>query len=205
MARAKTRTKPNLDEQELLEGVEEDELEEEIYDDEEEAVEAAPSGTVLTDSRARRKRKRGEFVETVADGSRTEKKNRATPSIREQRSRGGVVQVRGFERLMKRIPLLGSLVLGLSEYFRGVSAEMQKVTWPTREETLRLTRMVIAVTLVFSITLGALDLFYGWWFQQALDDSDVMIFLGIGAGVLAVGGLGFWLAFIRQSDTPQPY
>ena len=37
-------------------------------------------------------------------------------------------------------------------------SELRRVTWPTREETLRLTIMVISVSAVVGIFLGLVDL-----------------------------------------------
>ena len=42
-------------------------------------------------------------------------------------------------------------------YFREVRGEMRKVTWPTREESQRLTGVVIAVTIAFAIFFWVLD------------------------------------------------
>jgi preprotein translocase subunit SecE len=41
--------------------------------------------------------------------------------------------------------------------FREVRSEMKKVVWPTREETIRLTIVVIAISLVISVILFASD------------------------------------------------
>ncbi len=43
-------------------------------------------------------------------------------------------------------------------YFREVIGELKKVVWPTREETRRLTIMVIIVSVAVGIFLGAIDL-----------------------------------------------
>lgn len=43
------------------------------------------------------------------------------------------------------------------KYFRETRGELKKVTWPTREESQRLTLIVLAVTAAFAIFLGALD------------------------------------------------
>ncbi|MFQ5924705.1 MAG: preprotein translocase subunit SecE [Dehalococcoidia bacterium] len=43
-------------------------------------------------------------------------------------------------------------------YFREVIAELKKVVWPTREETRRLTTMVIIVSVAVGLFLGAIDL-----------------------------------------------
>ena len=42
-------------------------------------------------------------------------------------------------------------------YFKETRAEVRKVNWPTRREALRLTLVVLAVTLCMAIILGALD------------------------------------------------
>ncbi len=43
-------------------------------------------------------------------------------------------------------------------YFREVMGELKKVVWPTREETRRLTIMVIIISVTIGIFLGAIDL-----------------------------------------------
>ena len=42
-------------------------------------------------------------------------------------------------------------------YFKQTRAELKKVTWPTREEAIRLTGIVLAVTVVMAVFLGLLD------------------------------------------------
>jgi len=43
------------------------------------------------------------------------------------------------------------------EFFKNTWAEMRKVTWPSREETLRLTGVVLVLSLAVGFLLGALD------------------------------------------------
>ena len=45
----------------------------------------------------------------------------------------------------------------LVRYFRDTRAEVSKVTWPTRETGLRLTGIVLAVTVVSGIFLWIVD------------------------------------------------
>jgi preprotein translocase subunit SecE len=45
-------------------------------------------------------------------------------------------------------------------YFRETSAELRKVTWPTRQEARHLTTVVVIVVVVMAITLGLVD--YGF-------------------------------------------
>ena len=42
-----------------------------------------------------------------------------------------------------------------------VVGELRRVTWPTREETFRLSVMVIAVSVAMGIFLGLVDLGFG--------------------------------------------
>ncbi len=42
-------------------------------------------------------------------------------------------------------------------YFREVKAELQKVVWPSRRATLKLTGIVLAVTGSMSVALGLVD------------------------------------------------
>lgn len=46
---------------------------------------------------------------------------------------------------------------GITGTYREVRSEMKKVVWPTREETIRLTVVVIAVSAVISIILALAD------------------------------------------------
>ena len=48
----------------------------------------------------------------------------------------------------------------VAKYFREARAEMRKVTWPTRQEALHLTGIVLAVTVVMSILLWVLDVLF---------------------------------------------
>ena len=48
----------------------------------------------------------------------------------------------------------------LARYFRETRGELRKVTWPTREESQRLTAIVLGVTAVMAVFLGLLDLIF---------------------------------------------
>ena len=45
----------------------------------------------------------------------------------------------------------------ISKYIRETRGELRKVTWPTREESQRLTAIVLGVTIAMAIFLGLLD------------------------------------------------
>lgn len=44
-----------------------------------------------------------------------------------------------------------------AQFYRETTAELRKVVWPTRDEAIRLTGIVIAVVIAMSIFLGAVD------------------------------------------------
>ncbi|NOX63878.1 MAG: preprotein translocase subunit SecE [Chloroflexi bacterium] len=45
----------------------------------------------------------------------------------------------------------------VTRYLRETRAELKKVTWPTREEWLRLSGIVLVVTVAMAIILGLAD------------------------------------------------
>jgi len=48
----------------------------------------------------------------------------------------------------------------LQRWLRETRAELRKVTWPTREEALRLTYVVIGLSLVMGAVLGGADFIF---------------------------------------------
>ncbi|MCX8009144.1 MAG: preprotein translocase subunit SecE [Patescibacteria group bacterium] len=44
------------------------------------------------------------------------------------------------------------------QFIREVIAELKKVTWPTRQETIKLTMVVILVSGVIGLFVGGLDI-----------------------------------------------
>jgi preprotein translocase subunit SecE len=45
-------------------------------------------------------------------------------------------------------------------YFRETRGEIRKVTWPTRQESQRLTAIVLGVTALMALFLGLLDFIF---------------------------------------------
>lgn len=43
------------------------------------------------------------------------------------------------------------------QFFEETRSELQKVTWPTRQEVMRLTFVVIAISLIVGLYIGGLD------------------------------------------------
>lgn len=48
----------------------------------------------------------------------------------------------------------------LVKFLKEVRSELKKVRWPTREQTLKLSMVVIFITLVVALYIGALDLVF---------------------------------------------
>ncbi len=50
------------------------------------------------------------------------------------------------------------------KYFKETKAELRKVTWPTRQEALNLTLIVVAFTISMAALLGIIDYIFAWVF-----------------------------------------
>ena len=61
-----------------------------------------------------------------------------------------------------------SAVDRLRLYIRETRSELRKVVWPTREETLNLTGVVLLVTLAMTVYLGGLDSIFSALFALLL-------------------------------------
>ena len=62
---------------------------------------------------------------------------------------------------IERIPLFGKPA-------QDIFNELKKVTWPTREETTRLTVAVLAVTITIGLLLGGVDIGFNWLVDNTL-------------------------------------
>ncbi len=76
-------------------------------------------------------------------GQRPQKQQAAAPEVKARRT------------LIERIPVLGGPA-------QDIVNELKKVSWPTREETTRLTVAVIAVTVTIGLLLGGVDMGFNW-------------------------------------------
>jgi len=107
----------------------------------------------------------------------TASKGRPTPSRRQMEEESEVVQGNFFQRS----------VATLREYFAGVRTELTKVTWPTREDTRRLSIIVIVVLIISSIVLGIISFLFTQIFQVGLSNPIILLLImlgGVGLGVL---------------------
>ena len=50
------------------------------------------------------------------------------------------------------------------KYFKETRAELKKVSWPTRQEALNLTLIVVAFTIFMAALLGIIDYVFAWVF-----------------------------------------
>ncbi len=49
-------------------------------------------------------------------------------------------------------------------YFKETRAELRKVNWPTRQEALNLTLIVVGFTIFMAALLGIIDYLFAWVF-----------------------------------------
>ncbi len=61
-----------------------------------------------------------------------------------------------------------SLVDRAVRYLREVRAELNRVTWPSRQELVASTLVVLVVVTLTSLYLGAWDALFTWIFQHLL-------------------------------------
>jgi preprotein translocase SecE subunit len=62
---------------------------------------------------------------------------------------------------IERVPLVGKPA-------QDIVSELKKVTWPTREETTRLSFAVIVVSVAIGLLLGGVDLGFNWLVDNTL-------------------------------------
>ena len=56
----------------------------------------------------------------------------------------------------------------LRRFFRETRSELKKVTWPTREQTIRLTTIVIGVSVAVGAAIGVVDVIIKEFFSLLL-------------------------------------
>ena len=160
-----------------------DDVEEEaIEEEEEQEQEAARPAAVVSDSRRRRLMKRGELPQTEEaededSAGQTARKDRPTPSQREVVKSSNIV-VRFFQTIR--------------EYLKDTRSELSKVAWLSREDTLRLTYIVLIVTGVSAAVLGLVSFLYGWLTTQLAQANTGLVAGAITIGMVIIVG-GLWL------------
>ena len=170
MARITTR-RPDEDEEE--------DMVEDVAEEEDDEVEERVSAPAVSDRRRRRQLKRGEVVAEADEPAPPQpvRKDRPTPSQRTEVVKSGNFLVRFFQNVR--------------EYFREVQSELAKVTWLSREDTLRLTYIVLVVTTISAIFLGTVSYIFGLLTQALAGGSSVLA--GAVTILLILGVAGVWL------------
>jgi len=64
--------------------------------------------------------------------------------------------------------IIQRIVLRIQRTIQETIGELRKVSWPTRDEAINLTKIVISVILGFGIFLGLLDFVYTQFFKLLL-------------------------------------
>ena len=62
----------------------------------------------------------------------------------------------------------GRTSLGLPRFLTEIISELRKVVWPTRDDVVYLTIVVVVVTLILGAILGAIDIGFGWFIEKTL-------------------------------------
>jgi preprotein translocase SecE subunit len=158
-----------------------------------------PADKAVEEKSRRRRRRRDPEIEADAeaeveyneDGTPvrgiSERKGRVTPGRRVHTDDGN------------RGNFLTRFGRGMIEYFRGVSDELSKVVWPDREDTIRLSRIVLSVTIAAALILGAISFLFTELFILGIRDDQPIVFVIFGAVVVA--GYFVWTRRImRQSE-----
>ena len=56
-------------------------------------------------------------------------------------------------------PVAPSRFVGATlEFLRAVRSELRKVTWPTQDELIKATRMIVVLSIILGLAIGWLDL-----------------------------------------------
>ena len=69
----------------------------------------------------------------------------------------------------KRSPIyLKPVPRAVRKFFGDIISELKKVSWPTREETTRLTVAVVVVSVTIGLLLGGVDISFNWVVDHTL-------------------------------------
>lgn len=62
----------------------------------------------------------------------------------------------------------GRTGLSLPRFASEIISELRKVVWPTRDDVVYLTVVVVIVTIILGAILGAIDIGFGWFIEKTL-------------------------------------
>lgn len=125
----------------------------------------------------------GDEAEESSGKGLTAKKGYATPGRRaraaaEAEEESGIIQ---------------RPVGAIREYFEGVISEFHKVAWPTRQDAIRLTSIVLVVMLLSALVLGVVSFSINQIFEIGLTSPIVF-------AVLFVIAVGAFMLYLRNSN-----
>lgn len=159
------------------------------------------AGNTVEKQSRRRAKRRGEDLENLVEDAEadfedeelaesravTAGKGRATPGrrVQEEEERQGNFITRTFR--------------GIREYFEGVNSELRKVAWPTREDTRRLTIIVLVVMVISAIVLGIISFSFTELFRLGLATPLIFAVFFV---VVAVGGFILYRRSQRSDASP---
>lgn len=127
-------------------------------------------------------KKRRRKKSAASESEMQENKGRATPS-----RRGGSTTAKPGNFLTRPFS-------GIINYLREVKQELDKVTWPTREDTIRLTYVVLIVTVISSLALGGLSLFADLLVRLSLQTPAIF-------GVAFAVAIGATVYYMRRGSS----
>ncbi|MCY3833104.1 MAG: preprotein translocase subunit SecE [Chloroflexi bacterium] len=122
-------------------------------------------------------------VEEQTQRAITQKKGKATPGRRTRKVKTDKVEPQG--NAITR-PLYMTV-----DYFSNVRSELNKVAWPSRHDTRRLTILCINVTIVSAIFLGILAVIWSEFMRIGLNPGMAWMLLAV--IVAMVGGALFMI------------
>ena len=114
----------------------------------------------------RRELRRHPVQAKPARGSNRPTRVPRTPAGRGGGGGGGGVTGRGSGCIGRRVPGLPAFLQ--PSWFQEIFSELKKVQWPTRQETLNLTLVVVVVAAVLGLFLGGLDAGFNWIVENLL-------------------------------------
>ena len=109
-------------------------------------------------------------VDEQEEGAITEGKGRATPGRRSRKAKKGKNEASEGNALIRPLFVAG-------EYFSNVRSELNKVAWPSREDTRRLTILCINVTIASALVLGFLSVLLTEFMQLGLAPGNWWLIL----------------------------
>ncbi len=121
-------------------------------------------------------------VEERSAAALTEKKGKATPGRRSRKVKKTKSEPQG--NTITR-PLYMTV-----DYFSNVRSELNKVAWPSREDTRRLTILCINVTIASAIFLGVLAVIWSEFMRVGLNPGNAWMLLAV---IVAMVGGAFYM------------